>query len=138
MATTDLRSHVIGGQTPFGTKPSTRSTEIPSASLNGVFRDMGKNKKYNGVRPYNLNGSRWLCVVYVSARMNHTNRRSQVSSVLNEASETRMVLENVSWQTFVALADEARERSTHDLQQGSPGNDEPKRNMRTFAASSGV
>jgi Uma2 family endonuclease len=31
-----------------------------------------------------------------------------VSSVLSEASETRMVLENVSWETFVALADERR------------------------------
>ena len=31
-----------------------------------------------------------------------------MSSVLSEASETRMVLENVSWETFVALADERR------------------------------
>jgi Uma2 family endonuclease len=31
-----------------------------------------------------------------------------VSSVLSEASETRMVLENVSWETFVALADGRR------------------------------
>jgi Uma2 family endonuclease len=31
-----------------------------------------------------------------------------VSSVWSEASETRMVLENVSWETFVALADERR------------------------------
>lgn len=29
-----------------------------------------------------------------------------MSSLLNEAFETRMVLENVSWETFVALADE--------------------------------
>ena len=31
-----------------------------------------------------------------------------MSSVISEASETRMVLENVSWETFVALADERR------------------------------
>ena len=31
-----------------------------------------------------------------------------MSSVLSEASETRMVLENVSWETFVALADGRR------------------------------
>lgn len=31
-----------------------------------------------------------------------------MSALLNEASETRMVLENVSWETFVALADERR------------------------------
>ena len=31
-----------------------------------------------------------------------------MSAVLSEASETRMVLENVSWETFVALADERR------------------------------
>lgn len=31
-----------------------------------------------------------------------------MSSVWSEASETRMVLENVSWETFVALADERR------------------------------
>ena len=31
-----------------------------------------------------------------------------MSSLLSEASETRMVLENVSWETFVALADERR------------------------------
>ena len=31
-----------------------------------------------------------------------------MSSVLSEAAETRIVLENVSWETFVALADERR------------------------------
>jgi len=31
-----------------------------------------------------------------------------MSAVINEAPETRMVLENVSWETFVALADERR------------------------------
>lgn len=31
-----------------------------------------------------------------------------MSSVVNEASETRMVFENVSWETFVALAEERR------------------------------
>ena len=31
-----------------------------------------------------------------------------MSTLLIEESETRMVLENISWETFIALADERR------------------------------
>jgi hypothetical protein len=37
-----------------------------------------------------------------------TGSEIDVGSLLTEAPETRMVLKNVSWETFVALADERR------------------------------